>query len=463
MHSGNIALSTILAVMLLTTCVIIIPGSEADDTAEYEYGSTYDFNSDQIDDLIKAGTGHSVEEWIQYLSDQSDRYDFSLDKFDAISKIAVTRNTCLDGNDYTIDDHVTGYVKTHMDARGDGHFPAPGTYEAKENETIGLFLKRIFIDEGLTTTRNTEYHFDIQLFVDIDCISHIDIATGYMTDASIRFKVAMYDMEDRNIDFHLETDDNYNPVSATIDYKHTKCDNNFFLDVKVDLTMEGMRVFTDDTEPWTIKPLITEHVDKFVISSDLADSLWLQLAAQSEKDIIDSKLPKLILDLIGSGGRMLDLFDTIKSLTSSDIPDASMTGRFRAENTTDAHGYKYCQLTLLKDDGTEGTVFKLPKAGYTLNLCDLVNMIPDYVIDSSRKGDICAVIHAFGYDDIEIKDITNDIGKKDECSILQAYVNEKITEDDTESYTVPTEYVISATVILLVSCILISLMWRRMI
>ena len=177
----------------------------------------------------------------------------------------------------------------------------------------------------------------------------------------------------------------------------------------------------------------------------------------------DSKLPKLILELIGSGGRMLDLFDTIKSLTSSEVPDITITGLFRAENVTDARGYDYCQMTLQNKDGSSGTVIKIPKSAYTLDLADIVMMIPDYLIDHERRQQIADILTFLGWNDIDVKDISKDLGKQDECSILNSYVNEKISEDDIEYYDIPFTYRIIAYVGLGIAGILALMIWRRVI
>ena len=463
MRRGTIVISVTLAIALLATSIVCVPGSDGDEVRT-EYGATNEFNYDVIDDMVKAASEKTIEEWVTYLSDKSDKYNFSIDPIKAISKSAITRETVLeDDGTYTIDDHFTGYVKILVNAKASGHFPAPGTYDAKEGEEFGDFLERIFIEEGLPSERDTRAHLDVQVFVDLDCETHVDLRTGEITDSLVKIKAAIYDREYRNINFWMTTDENYDPVSATIDYVETNTDNNFFLDVEVELKMQGMKVFTNNTQPWTIKPIITEHVNKFVISYDLVNSIWLQFASQEGKDLTDSKLPALIIDLLGSGGRMLDLFDTIKSLTSSDVPDASMTGLFRAENVTDAHGNEYCKLTLQKNDGTEGDVIKLPKNGYSLDVCDLIELVPDDVLTRDQKDRLCDLMVTLGWNDIPLEDITDDIGKKEECAILKAYVNENIMEDDKENYTIPEVYVIIASVGLGIVSILALFMWRRII
>lgn len=465
MRNGIAVLSLTLAAILLVSTIVYVPGSEADD-AEYgtgKYGATYSFNTQEIDNAIKDITGRNLSEWVEYFSDKSEYYTYSLDKADAISKFAITRDTVQDGDEYTIDDHLSGYFKLRFDADATGPFPEEGVYDADSEEPLVEFIHRIFVDERSEDKRYVEAHFDIQIYVDIDVVTHADLSTGEITDSYIKLRAAIFDKEKRNIDFHVYMGDDYYPSYATLDYNKTDEDNNFFLDIEMGLTMEGMKVFTDRTDEWTVRPVVTEHVDKFVISSDLANTIWLELLASSEEDMSDSKLPKLILELIGSGGRMLDLFDTIKSLTSSEVPDISVTGTFRAKNMTDARGYEYCQLTLVNKDGTYGTVFKLAKAAYTLNLSDFVMMIPDYVIDHDKKQDIADIIGVLQWNNIDVCDISNNSPKQDECSMVKSYVNQKILEDDVESYPVPFEYRIIAYVGLGISVVLMLMIWRRII
>ena len=140
-----------------------------------------------------------------------------------------------------------------------------------------------------------------------------------------------------------------------------------------------------------------------------------------------------------------------------------MTGLFRAANITDAHGNRYCQLTLQTKDGSDGAVVKLPRADYILDLNDIIKLIPDYVVDADKKEEIEKVITFLGWDDIQLEDITKDMVKKDDCSMLNSYVNEKITEDDKESYPIPEMYLIIASSGLVVAAVVAFLMWRRII
>ena len=74
MRSGIVVITLMVAAVLLIPTAVCTPGSDADDT-EYGtgiYGSTYSFDTQQIDNAIKSITGRSISEWVDYFSDQSE-------------------------------------------------------------------------------------------------------------------------------------------------------------------------------------------------------------------------------------------------------------------------------------------------------------------------------------------------------------------------------------------------------
>ena len=199
MRRGIIALSVTLAIALLASSVVYLPGTSADDTDcrdGMEYGATRDFDTQRIDDAIKYATGRSVEEWIDYLSDQTEYYDFSLyDDSGAISKFALTRNTYLDGDDYTLDDHLSAYLKVLVDAQAYGQFPKAGTYKAKEGQDLAQFLHDIFINHRSDRSKEVVFNLNIEVYLDVSLVTHVDLSTGMITDSYLTFKTAIYDTE----------------------------------------------------------------------------------------------------------------------------------------------------------------------------------------------------------------------------------------------------------------------------
>ena len=443
----------------MTAGVSSVPDSSSDSTEYGKYGAVYDFSYAELDSAVQSETGKTLEEWVDYVSSLFEHYHFSAEpSIDAT--FATSRDIVRNGNDYMMTDRTTGYLDFSFSGQANGNFPAAGTYYPNEGETSLQFLYRVFITEGLEEPRDTHIDTSIQLYVDLLSVTHVDLSSGEVTGSNVELKVAMYEKDDRNISFAFKTDDDYNPVSATIGYDQSNIDSNFYLDFQVDLAMDGMRLFTDDASPWSLTPTVREHVQKSVISSDLANSIWAQFI-EAEGDDRGGSLPELILELIGSGGRMLDLFDTIKSLTSSDVPDASMTGSFEAENYTDTNGYDYCKLTLLKYDSTPGTTVEIPKAGYVLRWGELVQDIPDYLISPAKKTSISLILAAIGWNDIDVCDISHNQTVQNRIASINSYVNEKIVEDDIPSYHVPIEYTISAAVGLSLTAILLILVRRR--
>ena len=460
---GTAALAIAVVLGLLSAGIAALPESSSDGEVYGKYGALFDFSYTEFDAAFKSVTGKNLEEWVDDLSHEAEPYGYSFHaEPDLETNFAVSRDTVRNGKDYTMTDRIVGSVNFSFKGEANGRFPIAGTYYPNEGETSFEFFTRIFTEDLSPDSRDIHANTSIDLYVDLLSVTHVDLATGDMTDSHVELKIAMYEKDDRNISFTFDTDDNFDPVSATIGYDQKNVDSNIYLDFAVRLTMDGMRVFTDETSTWSISPVTREHVEKSVISSDLANSIWAQfIEAQGEET--DGSLPELILELIGSGGRMLDLFDTIKSLTSTDVPDASIRGDFDANNTTDSEGYEYCEITLKKDDGTPGETYEIPKAGYVLKLGDMVLKIPDYLLSNTKKEALRLVLIAIGWNDIDVRDISNDQATQARISEVSTYVDDMIVDDDIPSYTVPIEYSIAAVVGIALSAILMVLVRRRII
>ena len=244
----------------------------------------------------------------------------------------------------------------------------------------------------------------------------------------------------------------------TFDYNPYAADENFYTDVEIAFAIEDMPVFVGD-EQWTVNPKITEHVNKLVLSADLANSLWLKVLKMVGDDT-KMKLPELTLELLGSGGRRMDLFDTIRSLTGKDVPDITIVDLFNAVQYTDGRGYKYSRLVTDRDDSLK---FDLPRAAYTLDYAKLAMLIPDTIIDTAGKVAVAVFFTAIGWDDIDVGDMSDDPSLKYECKGIRNYVDERIIDDNKESYPVPTVYIGIAAAGISVSVIVLLLIWRRII
>ena len=447
-----------LAVLMVISCIAVTPSSSADDAQYGEYGAVYSFDYLEFDDAVQSVTGKYVEEWITYIFDELGGYDVDAQP-DLYAKFATTRDTVQTDDVYTMIDHTSGYVSAGIDMKASGSFPMPGTYERAEGEGSIQFIKRVFKDESGGFTRNVSVWSSIQLYIDMDLVTHVDMGTGYVTDSYLTLKFAYYEDTDRDISIDFTEDAQGNISTISVNYDKVKVDNNFYNNTEVAFAVEDMPVFVGD-EHWTIDCSVTEHVNKLVISSDLANSIWLKAVDMSDGDKDQSKLPELILELLGSGGRMLDLFETIRSLTGSSMSDITFLDVFNASQHVDARGYRYSRLVSVREGGP---TFDLPRAAYTLDYATLSQNILSGMVDEPKKLLIGLFFIAIGWNDIDVRDISDDTAAKEECSEVREYVDAMIEEDNYESYSVPTVYVYTASGGIIISAVLILLIWRRLI
>ena len=454
------------SLMLMTgLCCLSSPSSSAE-TADGEYGTYTEFDWNQIDTMFKAVTGRTVEEWLQDLINGGTYYQIiTTPEMNLSLSVGITRNTYLDGNEYTIVDHFSGYANGNFDGEAIGKFPDAGTYTRGDTENPISFLERVFWYECNEGDKDVYIHSKIDMYIDVDVVSHIDVETLEMTDCYVTLKFAIYEPEHRNIWYDFTRDDEGVINTITVSYEEYNGDSNFFMDVEVGMSIEDMRVFKDmgsaGSENWTVRPNITEHVDKCIISADLANSIWLSTLNVSSLDA-DSQLPKLIINILGSGGRMLDLFDTIKSLTGKEPPDITFKSVLDAEGWVyDAWGYRCTQMI---SEGPEHKNYQIHPGAYYYNLSFIVANIPDSVLSADKKAALIAVLNSpecIGWANIHVKDISTDEGTKQQCADIRDYVNEMIMEDDIESYKTPQEYIFISIAGIIVSIAVIVLMWRR--
>ena len=459
--------AVMLSTLMLMTglcCLSSTPCSA--EVANGEYGTYTEFSWSQIDTAFEALTGLTVEEWLQDLINGGTYYqiittpDMNLDL-----SVGITRNTYLDGNEYTIVDHFSGYANGNFDGEAIGKFPDAGTYTREDSENPLSFLERVFWYECNEGDKDVYIHSRIDMYIDVDVVSHVDIETLELTDSYVALKFAIYEPEHRNIWYDFTKDDEGVINTITVSYDEYNGDSNFFMDFEVGMSIEGMKVFKDmvsaGTESWTVYPSITEHVDKCVISADLANSIWLSTLNVTKIDT-GSQLPKLIINILGSGGRMLDLFDTIKSLTGKEPPDITFESVLDAEGWLyDAWGYR---CTRMVSEGPEHYEYNIHPGAYYYNLSSIVANIPDSVLSEDKKAALISVLNSpecIGWANIHVKDISTDEGTKQQCAEIRDYVNDMIMEDDIENYKTPLEYIYISIAGIIVSIAVIALIWRR--
>ena len=445
---------------ILLTGICCIQSSSADQEPEYgKYGATFELDYDELDSLVQYISGKSIAQWMQDLVNQMEGYTIEeTPEIHFQSAFSITRDTVLRDKDYTINDHISGWVNSIFDAEATGCFPDAGTYTPNEGESNSEFLKRVFTNECSGGDKDVYIHSNLKMYMDMDLVSHVNMNTGYLTDSCLEIKFAIYEDTRRNIDFEYKVDADDKIESLTFAYGDYGGDSNFYTDFQISMDIKDMPMIRGGS--WTVYPSITVHVDKAVISADLANSLWLDVVKMSGDIDIDAKLPNLILKILGSGGRMLDLFDTIKSLTGKKLPDITFLDVMDASEYTDTYGYWYCKLDSRKTDG--GTYY-LPKDGYVLRLSNLIRDLPSNIIDKELQEEIADFLETVAWGDIEVKDISGSPSTQVKCEQIRVYVDQKIVEDNVESYPIPALYAAIAGCGVALCIVIMILMRRRII
>lgn len=452
------AIALVMVITMSAACVCC-PDCSSADPADGEYGAAISISSAELDEAFVDITGKTVEQWIAWLSSEIENYDIDDYSLTFDSKAALTRYTDLDGDDYTIKDRITGYIESVFNTTVTGKFPDASTYHSNGGESALAFLYRVFGEEGSETPRTVNFSLDIKLYVDAEAVTRADLSTGDITDSDVKFRFALYDKEHYDIDADIVDDEGKDTMTMTLSYDTTDVDSNFYLDLNAGLTFDGMKVFSGGT--WEINPLVTQHITKSLISSDLADSIWLDaIASRGEEDDTNTNLVELILKILGSGGRTLDLFDTIKSLTSTDIPDMAFTASLDASKTTDVRGYDYCKLASKK---AGGPAFYLADGPYYIDGTKIDEILPDDIPDEKIKTVIHCLILAFFIHPVEVKDMSGYEALKQQCAEIQDFTEEKLDVEEEESYSIPPLYIGFAAGGILASLALMILMRRHVI
>ena len=457
LRTVSMALVTLMLVSMVSVC--ISDEDSATGVSDGQYGSTRHISSAEFSDAIKDITGKSLSEWIDDISAHMTYYNIDSHSLTLNSDIALTRNTDLGYPSYEMKDRLAGYLEAVLDLTITGNFPAAGTYQAKEGENVVEFLDRVFVEERSVAERTVHISYDINLYYDVTADTCADMDIGELLRSQTNLRFALYDRESRDIDLDLKFTDDGDPQSLMIDYVQTDVNNNFYLNLNTGITFEGMKMFSAD--PLELNPKATAHITKSLISSDLADSIWIDLLASGGMEVGNVNLAELILKILGSGGRTLDLFDTIKSLTSSDVPDVTFSVSMDASKYTDASGYEYCKVVSKK---TGGPTFYLPYGPYRIDGAMINEAIPDDLpADDRVKIALDALVLAFFLDPVEVKDISGDETTRQKCAEVRAYADGKLDVEEQTNYTIPAVYLGLAIAGLAAASILFILMRRRLI
>ncbi|MBE6528623.1 MAG: hypothetical protein E7Z64_05625 [Thermoplasmata archaeon] len=451
---GKMAMAIAFAAVILLSGSCLLPPSSAETEEKGEYGNVWGMDYIRFNELIKLQSERTIEEWLIYYSDSVEGYEFGLavePRFD--SNFATIRKTTVSDDTIIIKDRVSGFMKLYAKLYMVGNFPEAGHYESKGEETMLDLIVRTLEEAPKSDVHEIDIDFKIDAYVDAYLTTKVDRDTGEVSDIDLQFRSCFIETENRNFDLYLD-DLEDGRKSMDLGYKRIKADNDFYLNFDIGFDAEGLKMISDEPS-WHIEPKVTEHVSKSLVSTHLKGGLWDRaLSKLYAKDNVE--LPKFVLDLLAQGGNYVDLYDTIKLLTGSDVPDLTFTTSLDAHYMEDEHGYKYTVLE--SADGKN--VMKFSMGAYILNLSHIVSLFPDSVLPQTEKSIIMVIFAILGLNSIDVKDISKNLVDEDRCMMIMTYADSNIREFENDSAHIPTFYLVSAVIGIIIS-ILILIIWRR--
>ncbi len=176
----------------------------------------------------------------------------------------------------------------------------------------------------------------------------MDISTGEVisTDIVVKLMVAESEETDLSLETVYSVDDEENETldQVTIGYEKAESSSNIYAKLGLGITYDGMKLFSDEPS-WEMQTKISAHTNFVFVSSDMANGIWNSLT-EGAGEKIKSRIPDLILKIISSGSRVLDLVQTIKSLTNVGIRDIDFVADITASNFVDEDDREYVKLDL---------------------------------------------------------------------------------------------------------------------
>jgi hypothetical protein len=461
MYFGNKkALAVAIAIVMALASLPLLSNNVDADSSDRCYGNESAVTMKDVDSILKELTGKTLDELIASLTDYFPGYEISIvPSFE--SDFALERNTTKSGSEYTIEDHFGSYVNLYLSSHIKGNLPDAGTYYPKDDEGIWEFLFRLIQESKNEHTDDFEGF--LGLYTDLTVVSKIDLNTGELTSVDVRFKLMIVEHEEANfnldiVESKVSEEEDEKVESITFSYDKTTSESNIYTDIGVKMDIEGLKII-NDSDTWSVNPKIKEHVYRSVVSSDLANGLWQSVLEMVDPKVekVKARLPELILHIISSGERMLDLFDTIKSLTGKSIPDVFFVADLAATKYTDDYGYEY---TILDLKGTETTLY-FPLGGYALNTSVLIYLVPSSILPDAVKDILYVVFTVLGWGTVEIGDITDDKVMQSKCENVFTYVKNIMKYDEEYTFKIPAEYLTIGIAGLLGSFAAFVLIWRR--
>jgi len=200
-----------------------------------------------------------------------------------------------------------------------------------------------------------------------------------------------------------------------------------------------------------------------IVSSDLADTIWGSLiAAIGPEADFNKNLPELILSILKSSNRMVDLLQTLRSLASMNMQNVDILAKMSAHPIEDEKLHEYVEFTIPREGG-EMTAFKLSTGAYTLDFSDILLLIPSYILPDERRIAIEIALALIGLDKIDVEDLSADPVTKAKCENVFEIVDEAIFYDEDAPFIMPQDYAIIAGIGIVISILTLVAIRRRLI
>lgn len=444
-----------LVVALVITCIPIVSDDVSADNATETYGSVKSFSWTQIEEISQELIGMSVEELLMELSKNKYGYELYLTEPHFEGRMVTKRDIQTMDDSHITNDHISGYVEFGSIMAVHGNLPEAGTYEKQEGEDSLDFLDRIFTDYASKDPRDIFLNIALHVYVDVDITTTVDVATGELTGNNIVGRLYIVEYEKSNFEMLVdEGDEEFDRL--TISYNDFESSSNFYMSADMDVLYEGMKII-NSVDWWSMKPKITTHVNSIGVSSDMANGLWNTISeAIGAEDFIKGSLPNLILNIISSSSRVVDLVETIKSLTGKSLHDIDFIADMNASNTVDEDGREYVELELLKKEGS--VLIRFPKADFSFPINEILDLIPSRILSDEAKVAIITATVVIGWDLIEVHEM--DAETQEKYDEVYEHTNSAIKYDEEYELQIPTLYIV-LSIIGLIGCVAAIIFVRR--
>ena len=439
---------------MATTMLLVTPflPSVVAEGEEGTYGAYHELRMEDIDEFMESLTGMTVQEILDMLF-QAEGYDIHL-KPAINSGLAVKRVTDSDKDSVTIRDMVSGYLEFDLSGYASGSFPKAGHYEAADGEDSNAFIERVFTKTPDRESRMVDATTSLSVYVDLESETYIDRNTGEYDDTSVSMKVVI--LNDGSGNINIQTDED--GLTMDIAYEKYEESNNGYVSLGLELTSDGIKVLSEE-ESWECRPTINSHFAETKVSSDFAGNVWTlfrNAIGLDEKERL--VLPELILNIIRSTNRTLDLFDTLNSLTSTKFSDLVFTGDFKMSKGQDEYGNEYVQVSV--NSGEEISEMKFWLGAYTLDVANALAMVPSDIVSEDDKLLLGVALAVVGLDTIYVGDISWDTVTEKKINEISSKVDREIERQEVYDFKMPLAYLAVAIAILVLGIGAAVYMWR---